>query len=118
MIIDTKNFVVCHRFRLGGINVHHACTLIVAMLTVYGNVVIGPTADDTNDKENTKTADSVISQLIDYGHKILPALKKYSVVGTYAGLRPATGKSDYQISHKEDRLVRYISINHRYFLQV
>jgi glycerol-3-phosphate dehydrogenase len=66
--------------------------------TVYGNVLLGPTAEDVPDREDTATTAAGIDGLLDAGRRILPDLVNEEVTATYAGLRAATEHSDYQIS--------------------
>jgi glycerol-3-phosphate dehydrogenase len=74
--------------------------------TVYGNVMLGPTAEDLSDKTDTGTSDKGLRMLWEKGEAILPALMREEVTATYAGLRPATEHSDYQIRlHAEQRYV-------------
>lgn len=65
--------------------------------TVYGNIVVGPTAEDQLDRNNVEISEAVIESLVTHAHTILPSLKEHAVVGTYAGLRPATEFKDYCI---------------------
>lgn len=74
--------------------------------TVYGNVLLGPTAEDLPDKTTTNTSASGLQSLLDKGKKILPELLEEEVTATYAGLRAATEHSDYQIAlHAEQRYI-------------
>ena len=74
--------------------------------TVYGNVLLGPTAEDLSDKTATNTSASGLQSLLQKGEKILPDLLKEEVTATYAGLRAATEHSDYQITlHAEQQYV-------------
>jgi glycerol-3-phosphate dehydrogenase len=66
--------------------------------TVYGNVLLGPTAEDVTDREDTATTAAGIDSLFDAGRRILPDLVNEEVTAMYAGLRAATEHSDYQIS--------------------
>ena len=58
--------------------------------TVFGNVVLGPTAEDLDDKTDTASTASGIASLLDHGRRILPALLDEEVTAVYAGLRAAT----------------------------
>ena len=74
--------------------------------TVYGNVLLGPTAEDLDDKQNTATSQQGLQALLEKGRAILPALLQEEVTATYAGLRAATEHKDYQIRlHAEQRYV-------------
>ncbi len=65
--------------------------------TVYGNILLGPTAEDLPDKAATETTADGLKFLLDKGHDILPQLLDEEVTATYSGLRAATEHSDYQI---------------------
>ena len=74
--------------------------------TVYGNILLGPTAEDLPDKTATNTSASGLQSLLEKGKKILPELLEEEVTATYAGLRAATEYSDYQIAvHAEQRYI-------------
>jgi glycerol-3-phosphate dehydrogenase len=70
---------------------------------VYGNVLLGPTAQDVADRSATATTAAGLSSLLDAGRRILPELVNEEVTATYAGLRAATEHRDYQIRIDADR---------------
>jgi L-2-hydroxyglutarate oxidase LhgO len=76
--------------------------------TVYGNVLLGPTAEDLPDKTATNTSAGGLQSLVEKGKRILPELVEEEVTATYAGLRSATEHSDYQIALYADQ--KYISV--------
>ncbi len=63
--------------------------------TVYGNILLGPTAEDLPDKNASQTTQAGLDGLLAMGRRILPALLDEEVTATYAGLRAATEHSDY-----------------------
>ena len=65
--------------------------------TVFGNVLLGPTAEDVADHNATQTTADGLADLMAKGRSILPALLAEEVTATYAGLRAATEHADYQI---------------------
>jgi len=74
--------------------------------TIYGNVLLGPTAEDLPDKTATNTSANGLQSLLDKGKKILPELLEEEVTATYSGLRAATEHSDYQIAiHVEQKYI-------------
>jgi glycerol-3-phosphate dehydrogenase len=66
--------------------------------TIYGNVLLGPTAEEVPDKAATETSTNRLEILLEKGKAILPELLDEEVTASYAGLRAATEHSDYQIS--------------------
>ena len=74
--------------------------------TVYGNVMLGPTAEDLPDKTDNSTTAKGLDFLWQKGKAILPTLLDEEVTATYAGLRAATQHSDYQIRlHGEQQYI-------------
>ena len=71
---------------------------VIAFTTSYGNIVVGPTATpQPGRREDRATDGATISALRAFGERAVPAVRDAEVVGTYAGLRPATEHRDYQI---------------------
>ena len=66
--------------------------------TVFGNVLVGPTAQDVTDRSEVSTSAAGLAALVAAGRQILPPLEHEEVTATYAGLRAATEHRDYQVS--------------------
>jgi len=66
--------------------------------TAFGNLIVGPTAEDQDDREDASVTEPVLRALVARGREMLPALAHVDVTATYAGLRPATEFKDYQIA--------------------
>ena len=73
--------------------------------TVFGNVMVGPTADDVEDKLATGSTAAGIASLMEHCRRLMPALAEHEVTAVYAGLRAATEHADYQLML--DRGLRY-----------
>ncbi|MEV0170534.1 FAD-dependent oxidoreductase [Streptomyces sp. NPDC050803] len=65
--------------------------------TVYGKVLLGPTAEDLDDKNATGSTADGLAALRVKGRRILPALLEEEITAVYAGLRAATEHDDYRI---------------------
>ena len=65
--------------------------------TIYGNVMLGPTAEDLSDRSATGTTQSGIESLLTKGRALMPDLLDEEITATYAGLRAAIDHSDYLI---------------------
>jgi glycerol-3-phosphate dehydrogenase len=74
--------------------------------TVYGNVMVGPTAEDIEDRSDTSTTEKGFAFLLDKAHTLVPALEQEEITATYAGLRAATEHSDYVVDIDPQR--RYV----------
>ncbi|MDN0200059.1 FAD-dependent oxidoreductase [Streptomyces sp. S.PNR 29] len=66
--------------------------------TVHGNVLLGPTAEDLDDKHATGSTADGLALLREKGRRILPELLDEEVTAVYAGLRAATEHDDYKIA--------------------
>ena len=74
---------------------------VIIWKTVYGNVIVGPTAELIESKTDRSNDSAVLDALQRYAEDKLPILKKYKIIGSYSGIRPATEFSDYQIHHDD-----------------
>jgi glycerol-3-phosphate dehydrogenase len=70
--------------------------------TVFGNVMLGPTADDIEDKTATGSTREGLARLRAEAARIMPALLDHEVTAVYAGLRAATEHVDYRIEARPD----------------
>ena len=71
--------------------------------TVFGNVMLGPTADDVEQKDDTESTRPGLDHLMAEGGRIMPELLEHEVTAVYAGLRAATEHADYQLTvHASD----------------
>jgi glycerol-3-phosphate dehydrogenase len=76
---------------------------VVLFRTIYGNLAIGPTAEETEERENPSTDSATLEKLKSRAIEILPALKDIDVTAIYAGLRPATEHKDYVIEARKNK---------------
>jgi glycerol-3-phosphate dehydrogenase len=79
--------------------------------TVFGNIMLGPTAENLEDKTATGSTKSGLDTLKQKGKKIAPALLDEEITAIYAGLRAASEHSDYQIKlHQIDKQANYLTV--------
>jgi len=76
--------------------------------TVFGNVVLGPTAEPLGDRRDTRSTVEGVDALLRRGRRVLPRLLEEEVTAVYAGLRAATEHRDYQID--DDPGLRYVVV--------
>ncbi|MGC5629860.1 NAD(P)/FAD-dependent oxidoreductase [Georgenia sp. Z1344] len=74
--------------------------------TIFGNIMLGPTAEDMEDKADTSTSEDGFEFLLEKGRRIMPTLLDEEVTASYAGLRAANNQSDYLI--EVDAEQRYV----------
>ena len=76
---------------------------VIAWRTVYGNIIVGPTAVNQESKTDRSTDWDTVKKLKKRGEEMLPCLKGAKVIGTYSGLRPASQYRDYQIHARANK---------------
>ena len=69
--------------------------------TVFGNVMVGPTAEDVKRKDQAASTEAGLAYLKRQARRIVPRLAGFEVTAVYAGLRAATEHSDYQIRFED-----------------
>jgi glycerol-3-phosphate dehydrogenase len=81
---------------------------IVVCRTAFGNLLVGPTAEEQDDREHASLDHATLQALMRRGAEILPALAGHEVTAVYAGLRPATEEKHYRI--RDDLAPGYICV--------
>jgi glycerol-3-phosphate dehydrogenase len=76
--------------------------------TIYGNIMLGPTAEDLDDRTDTSTSAAGFEFLLGKGRSLMPRLLQEEVTASYAGLRAAIDASDYLI--EADAQQRYVLV--------
>lgn len=71
---------------------------IVICPTAFGNVLIGPTAEEQDDRTRASVDTQTLEMLKAHGAKLVPALGGFEVTAVYAGLRPGTERKHYRVS--------------------
>jgi glycerol-3-phosphate dehydrogenase len=69
--------------------------------TVFGNVMVGPTAEDIERKDDTSSTEAGLAYLREEAGRIVPALLGHEVTAVYVGLRAATEHTDFQIAFED-----------------
>lgn len=76
---------------------------VVLFRTAFGNLAIGPTAEDQDEREIATCDQDTLRWLRFRAIALVPALANIDVSATYAGLRPASEHKDYVIEAVKDR---------------
>lgn len=76
---------------------------IVLTRTIFGNLLVGPTAEEQDDRVHADLDHDTLQQLIDAAVERIPGLADMPVTATYAGLRPASDKKEYRIRRVPER---------------
>jgi glycerol-3-phosphate dehydrogenase len=76
--------------------------------TIYGNVMVGPTSENLEDRTATNNSEDGFDFLVSKGRALMPSLFDEEVTATYAGLRAAIDRDDYLI--EVDAQARYLLV--------
>ena len=76
---------------------------VVIFRTAFGNLAIGPTAEDQDEREIATCDSETLHKLKSRAIEMVPALESIDVSATYAGLRPASEHKDYVIEAVKDK---------------
>ncbi len=74
--------------------------------TIFGNVMLGPTSENLDDRADTSTTEQGFEFLLSKAAAIVPRLLEEEVTASYAGLRASSEHSDYVVDIDADR--RYL----------
>ena len=81
---------------------------ILVIKTADGNPMIGPTAEDTDDNEDTATSDEGFKKVLLAARRMIPSISEADIIAYFAGLRPVAG-DDFIIRH-EDKVPGFINV--------
>lgn len=70
--------------------------------TVHGNLLVGPNAEDLEDKEGINTTANGLEDILMRGERSVIGLPKNKVITSFAGLRANEGSGDFIIKEAED----------------
>jgi len=74
---------------------------VLIIKTADGNPMIGPTAEDIEDKEDFSTSDSGLNKVLMSARRLIPSINDKDIIAYFAGLRPVAG-DDFIIRHEEN----------------
>lgn len=81
---------------------------VLVIKTADGNPMIGPTAEDVEDKHVLSTTDEGLEKVLASANRLVPSINEADIIAYFAGLRPVSG-NDFIIRH-EDRAVGFINV--------
>jgi len=81
---------------------------ILMIKTADGNPMIGPTAEEVDDKEERSTSEEGLQKVLESAKKLIPSVNGDDIIAYFAGLRPAAGE-DFIIRH-ETKVPGFINV--------
>lgn len=70
---------------------------VVLTRTIFGNLLVGPTAEEQQERERPDVTRSELELLIAKAAELVPALADAQITAVYAGLRPASEEKHYRV---------------------
>ena len=70
---------------------------VLVIPTVEGTVMLGPTADEGGDKEDTTTTPENLERVFRLASQMVPRISKRDIITSFAGLRPTLPGDDFMI---------------------
>lgn len=85
---------------------------ILVTPTVHGNLLLGPTATDLSDKEDTQTTAAGLDQVLTGAKKLVKDLPLNQTITSFCGLRSTPDNGDFILepSHAVERLIHVAGI--------
>lgn len=83
---------------------------VLVIPTVDGNTMIGPTAEDVDDKYDLTTSLRGKQEVLMRIQKIVPSIRGDQIIASFAGLRPATKGGDFYIREDKEGFVNLVGI--------
>jgi glycerol-3-phosphate dehydrogenase len=81
---------------------------VVICRTIFGNLLVGPTAEDQASRVDASTDRESLQNLVAKGSEMIPGLADSEITATYAGLRPASEFQDYQVNNWSE--LNYVTV--------
>jgi glycerol-3-phosphate dehydrogenase len=70
---------------------------VLVIPTVEGTVMLGPTAEEGEDKEDTSTTPENLERVFDLATRMVPRISKRDIITAFSGLRPTLPGDDFYI---------------------
>jgi glycerol-3-phosphate dehydrogenase len=85
---------------------------ILIIKTIEGSTMIGPTAEDTDDREDTSTTSAGLTKILDFVRTMIHDIPKKDIIASFAGIRPVSDTNDFIIeeSVKASRFINAAGI--------
>lgn len=81
---------------------------ILVTTTYHGNLMIGPNAEDIDDKDDVGTNEEALDRIVDAARKSVPVFNMKKAITSFAGNRPVSNQKDWVI--EESPVKRFINL--------
>ncbi len=70
---------------------------VLVIPTVEGTTMLGPTAEDVDDKEDCSTTPENLDRVLELAARMVPSISRREIITAFAGLRPVLPGEDFMI---------------------
>ena len=74
---------------------------VLVIKTIENSTMIGPTAEDIEDKEDTRTSEEGLAKILDFVRTMVPGINKTDIIASFAGIRPVSNTNDFIIEESK-----------------
>jgi len=75
---------------------------ILIIKTIEGSTMIGPTAEDIEEKEDTGTSEKGLQKILAFVKTMIPQIEKKDIIASFAGVRPVSDTNDFIIAESKN----------------
>ncbi len=75
---------------------------VLVIPTVEGTVMVGPTAEETEDKDDTATTPENLKRVFELAARMVPAISLRNIITSFAGLRPTLPGDDFMVEASKE----------------
>ncbi len=83
---------------------------ILVIPTVDGNTMIGPTAEEIDDRDDLTTSEAGKEKVLRGIQRIVPCVREDQIIASFAGLRPTIAEDEFYIREERDGFVNIVGI--------
>jgi glycerol-3-phosphate dehydrogenase len=74
---------------------------VLVIKTIENSTMIGPTAEDVTDKEDTTTTSAGLEKILDFVRTMVPGISTKDIIASFAGIRPVSNTNDFIIEESK-----------------
>ncbi len=74
---------------------------VLVIKTIEGSTMIGPTAEDIEDKEDIRTTEDGLQKILAFVKTMIPQIEKKDIIASFAGVRPVADTNDFIIEESK-----------------
>jgi len=83
---------------------------VLVIPTVDGNTMIGPTAEEIDDRDDLTTSEEGKERVLRSIQRIVPCVREDQIIASFAGLRPTIAEDEFYIREERDGFVNIVGI--------